>query len=313
VTYDGPYLPLWQIQPTISEFESPYNWDLMSILRTPGQGRTSAEVVLQDHKPLMTAPYLLGDTSNPEQYQLDQDEALWLSSYVPHLDIEEVMRPIFDFRFPILADAHDKIQWMDGTYSKDDHKVVAMLSISIYWSYMITDILPQGSVGILVVFESECTQTFTYEVNGPDAVYVGTGDHHDPKYDYLTIGSLVSDLRFFSNQHSTYSGLPLHDSFCPLYVSVHASAKMETAHTSNTPWIFALVTACVFLLTVSVFMVYNYVVEQRQKIVLKSAGMYSTNPNLLCYRLIPSCVHAFILLVVPQSPPMPSFRVFSQR
>jgi hypothetical protein len=253
----------------------------MSINELPGQERRAPQVVLQEHKPVMTDPYLLGDISNPELYQADQDEALWLSSYVPHLDIEEVMRPMLDFRFPILADAHNKIQWMDGTYKKEDHKVAAILSISIYWSYMISNILPKGSVGILVIFESACAKTFTYEVNGPDVTYLGIGEYHDAKYDYMTIGSYVSDLRFFSNQHSTYSGLPLEDSFCPLYVSVRASAKMEAAHTTNTPWIFALVTACVFILTVFSFMLYNYVVEQRQKIVLKSAGMCSTNPSLL--------------------------------
>jgi hypothetical protein len=274
VAYDGPYLPLWQIQPTISEsWDHPYNWDQMSVPRIPGQERRAAEVLMQEHKPLMTAPYLLADISHPEQYEEDQDEASWLSTYLPHLDIEEVMRPIFDFQYPIWADAHDKIHWMDGTYSREDHKVVAIFSLTIYWSYMISDILPEGSTGILVVFESECRQTFTYEVDGPEVVYLGAGEYHDPKYDHLTIGSLVSDLRLLSNQRSSYSGLPLEDSFCPMYVSVHPSDKMEAAHTTNTPWIFASVTACVFFLTALAFMLYNYVVEHRQKIVLKSAGM----------------------------------------
>jgi hypothetical protein len=35
------------------------------------------------------------------------------------------------------------------------------------------------------------------------------------------------------------------------------------------------VTACVFLFTVLAFILYNYVVEQRQKIVFKSAGTFS--------------------------------------
>jgi hypothetical protein len=280
VAYDGPYLPMWQTQPTISEFESPYNWDQMSVPYIPGQDRRASDVVIQEHKPVISAPYLLADISKPELYQQDQDEAFWLSSYLPHLDIEEVMRPMFDFQFPVLADAHDKIQWMDGKYTKEDHKVAAIFSISIYWSYMISDILPQGSSGILVVFESECAQTFTFEVNGPDVVYLGATEYDDPMYDYMTIGSLLSDLRFFSNQQSTYSGLPLEGSFCPLYVSVRASAKMEAVYRSNTPLVFSLVTACVFLLTVMTFMLYNYVVERRQKIVLKSAGMCTINPFL---------------------------------
>jgi hypothetical protein len=314
VAYDGPYLPMWQIQPTIAEIEGPYNWDLMSLPPIPGQEQTAAQLMMQEHKPIMTAPYLLADTSNPEQYQQDMNDALWLSSYVPQLDLEEVMRPIFDFQFPILADAYDKIQWMDGTYSAKDHKVVAILAISIYWSYMIRDILPQGSNGILVVFESSCTQNFTYEVNGPEVVYLGAGEYKDPQYDHMSIGSLVSDLRFYSNQPSTYSGLPLEDSYCPMYVSVRASAKMEAAQTTNKPWIFALVTACVFLFTVLTFMLYNYMVEQRQKIVLRSAGTCSTNLYwLFTFDLERHLFIYHFLLVIPQSLQMPLFRAFSQR
>jgi hypothetical protein len=257
VTDDGPYLPQWQTQPTISAFESPYNWDLLSLPLIARQERRPAEVVIQEHKPVMTVPYLLGDSSNPEQYQADQDE---------------VMRPMFDFQFPVLADAHEKIQWNDGTYSKDDHTVVAILSISTYWSSMISDILPQRSSGVMVVFESACTQSFTFEVNGPDVNYLGAGKNYNQKYDHMAIGSYVSELGF-SSDHSTYSGLPLEESYCPLYVSVRPSAKMEDAYTSNTPWIFAAVTFFVFFLTVLTFVLYNYVVEQRQNIVLKSAGM----------------------------------------
>jgi hypothetical protein len=47
VTYDGTYVPLWQIQPAISEFESPYNWDHTLFSPIPGQER-GIEVVICD-------------------------------------------------------------------------------------------------------------------------------------------------------------------------------------------------------------------------------------------------------------------------
>jgi hypothetical protein len=288
----------------------------MSSAPIPGQELTSAKVVMQEHKPVMSVPYLLADSSDPGRYQQDQIDALWMSNYLPQLSMEEVKQPIFDFHFPILADAYDKIQWMDGTYATEDHKVVAIFSIGIYWNYMIRDVLPQGSTGILVVFNSACTQSFTYEVNGPDVVYLGAEEYQDSKYDHMTIGSLVSDLRFFSNQMSTYSGLPLQDTFCPMYVSVHASAKMEAVYTSNTPWIFALVTACVFLLTVLAFIVYNYVVEQRQKVVLKSAGTccHTGSSYLRWFYFIATSDRPHFFFCCPtQSHRMPLFLVFSLR
>jgi hypothetical protein len=119
---------------------------------------------------------------------------------------------------------------------------------------MIRDILPHDSTGILVVFENECTQRFTYEGNGPGVVYLGAGEYSDPKYYHMTMGSWISDLRFYSNQPSTYSGLPLEDAYSPLYISVFASAKTEAGNPTNIPSTFALGTSCVFPLTVLAFM-----------------------------------------------------------
>jgi hypothetical protein len=65
VTFDGPYLPLWQIQPTISDFDSHNNWYLMSIPEIPGQ-----EAAIQAPKPVLFVPYLLADTSNPYFYEI---------------------------------------------------------------------------------------------------------------------------------------------------------------------------------------------------------------------------------------------------
>jgi hypothetical protein len=170
---------------------------------------------------------------------------------------------MFDFLFPVLADAHEKIHWVDATYSMEDHKVVASLSTSIYWSYMIRDILPKGSTGVLVAFESSCTRKFTYEVNWPGVVYLGAGEYSDSKYDNMTIGSWVSDLRFYSNNPSTYSDLPLEETYCPLYVTVRSSAKMEAVYTTNKLLIFALVTACVFLVTVLTFFITTWLSKDK--------------------------------------------------
>lgn len=137
-----------------------------------------------------------------------------------------------------------------------------------------------------MVFDNVCTQKFTYEVNGPSVVYLGTGDYHDPKYDHLTQGALVSDLRYFSIQESQYSGPPPDKEYCPMYVSVHASAKTEDIWITNTPWIFAVVTAIVFILTVLAFLLYTILVDRRQKIVLKSA----VTSNAIVSSLFPEAV-----------------------
>jgi hypothetical protein len=79
---------------------------------------------------------------------------------------------------------------------------VGVYSISIFWRDLINNILPHDSDGIVVVFENACNQTFTYEINGPEVHYLGPGDLHDEKYDYLGLVRLTqcSDRKSVSRE-----------------------------------------------------------------------------------------------------------------
>ena len=53
----------------------------------------------------------------------------------------------------------------------EDCTVVGIFSVIFYWRDMLKDILPPESDGIAAVIENACNQSFTYEVNGPDAKF----------------------------------------------------------------------------------------------------------------------------------------------
>jgi hypothetical protein len=150
VTYGGPYLPLWQIQPTIAELESPYNWDLMSVVSAAAVKQRANELVLQERKPVLTEPYFLNDPNDPDAYEHILDEANWLSQYLPNKTLEEIMQPMSDLFYPIFEKAHEKIEWVDQNFTKEDHKVVAFFSVSIFWKDTLANILPKGNDGIHV-------------------------------------------------------------------------------------------------------------------------------------------------------------------
>jgi hypothetical protein len=63
-----------------------------------------------------------------------------------------------------------------------NHTLHGIFTATIYWSDLLTGILPIGSKGINVIFENECNPTFTFQVDGPTAEYLGLDDIHDPKY-----------------------------------------------------------------------------------------------------------------------------------
>jgi hypothetical protein len=123
----------------------------MSVPPTFGQELRPIEVVLRNQRPMLSRAYLIAYPNDTALVEENRDEALWLSDYAPYLDsIEEVMQPISDLYYPIIIDAHKRIEWMDGTYRREDHTVGAFFSLSIYWKDMLLEILAEGSVGILV-------------------------------------------------------------------------------------------------------------------------------------------------------------------
>ena len=107
--------------------------------------------------------------------------------------------------YPII-DAVDSIQ-ID--VDKEQH-VVGVLTFILYWRELINNILPANSNGVIVVVENACDQVFTYQLNGPDTVYLGPGDQHDPKYDYLGRTSSLFELMDSSKvgRKSSYTGIP---------------------------------------------------------------------------------------------------------
>jgi hypothetical protein len=58
------------------------------------------------------------------------------------------------------------------------------------------DLLPEGVHGIIAVIKNNMNQSFTYEIIGPDAVYLGEGDLHEDVYDYMRVDV---DLALYSD------------------------------------------------------------------------------------------------------------------
>ena len=73
----------------------------------------------------------------------------------------------------------------DFSYDVDD--LVGFVVAILPWDSFFTNILHEGANGIYVVLHSTCGQHYTYMLNGPEAIFLGEGDLHDPHYDYLEV------------------------------------------------------------------------------------------------------------------------------
>jgi hypothetical protein len=75
-----------------------------------------------------------------------------------------------------------------------DAEVVGILAAVLPWDLFLSRLLPQGINGVYVVLENSCGQVVSYVINGQDAVYLGGGDLHQTRYDYLKETYIVSDV-----------------------------------------------------------------------------------------------------------------------
>jgi hypothetical protein len=143
------------------------------------------------------------------------------------------------------------------------------------------------------VFENECNPTFSFQVNGPDVDFLGRGDFHDHKYESMEISvSVISDLlricvkalflmyfqqawlldlSSFVQDGKSYTGIPVVNDTCPFHLRLFPSREMESDYKSSDPILFTVCAVLIFAFTSAVFLVYDRLVEKRQRMVMTTA------------------------------------------
>ncbi|CAB9514586.1 Receptor-type guanylate cyclase gcy [Seminavis robusta] len=187
----------------------------------------------------------------------------------PHADYQDDPHAVAFF--PIF----DKFSYYDDSDSDPEPpKVSGLFLVIVYWRTNFDDLLPPGAHGIFVILENTCDQVYTYRIDGTYSLFVGHGDLHDPKYSYLEAGTSIGNIINAQVLDDNKNG-------CHYSIRVYPSQDFEDDHRSNKPWIYVLVLASLFLFTSAVFLIYDHMVEQRQKIVLQSAQQSGKLVNTL--------------------------------
>lgn len=132
----------------------------------------------------------------------------------------------------------------------------------IYWRTYLSGLLPSGSNGIDVVLRNTCDQVYTYRVDGLEASFAGIGDLHQTQYDRLAGPVGV---------YGEYDALEGDELSCRYNVQAFASEEFEKIFITKNPWYFSITLGAVFVFTSAVFLLYDYAVEKRQRVVLRSA------------------------------------------
>jgi hypothetical protein len=151
----------------------------------------------------------------------------------------------------------------------DDQQLAGVLATNIYWKILLSHLLPSSSRGIICVVENSFNQTFAYRIDGAEATYLGQGDPHDPKYDDLELSENVNaylQMRA-TPQNRAYTTVPISDK-TQYKIRVYPSQDTEDQFVTNAPIIYTVVVICGFALASILFLLFSYVVERRQYIMI---------------------------------------------
>jgi hypothetical protein len=151
----------------------------------------------------------------------------------------------------------------------DSHGVeripVGIVNAVIHWISFFTDVLPENVHGVTLVLESSCTEPYTFTVDGPKVIPIGMGDLHDSSFDYLEQSASMSDFSSFSD--GSQLGLELETEECPYSVRVYPSKAFYDEYNTDAPIIITLSVAIIFVFTVFMFIIYDRLVEKRNRLV----------------------------------------------
>jgi CHASE domain len=215
---DGPFCPIWQISPVPANVQL-INYDSYAFPAT----RVSFEHIVATQKASLSPPV-------PEIRTYYNIEAKG--------PVSLLTQPVFNE--------------VDHGQARE---VVGFLTGYLAWQRIFENVLPDGLGGDIVVVIDSCGVQSTFQLNGPEAAFIGDGDLHDPKYDDME----VFDYFVGSDTKSTTS-----DNQCPHIVHVFPTSALEHTFVTSTPMNYAFVIVGIFTFAALVFIAYDCFVTNRQ-------------------------------------------------
>ena len=250
---DGPYLPLWQTSPLLQR-----RFVNENILTRPTDSQALYAQATMDLQQAVlggftVAPY--GDASHPHPTTA---ELATLQSIAEGKAVHYLGEPVTYFYLPIFDDEHIPGDGHTDDDDDDDEKppVAVLLSI-LHWRSYFRQALPDSIPSITVVLESTCAgdQTYTYEIQGPEAYIVGLGDFHDDKFDEWRKTAALGSQHL---KDGTVRGLNISQEVgCQYSIAIYPTQIFMDTFLTDTPLAITFAIAIVFLFTICMFLLYD--------------------------------------------------------
>ena len=130
---------------------------------------------------------------------------------------------------------------LDHTEVEDRDSVLGFIVAVLPWDAFLANLLPAQIKGITVVLHNTCGDHYTYILNGATPIYIGEGDLHESKFNYLGVETDFAPFleHEFSEKHE----------HCEYDFRIYPTSDFEDEYRSNAPWLYAIVVFLVFVFT----------------------------------------------------------------
>jgi class 3 adenylate cyclase len=248
----GPYFPIWQSSPVLP---APLDFVNYNFIKFPGYGQyfdRAAKTGQMQIGGLDTGP--AGNVSHPELTTFFYAN---LFSFEAGEYVDYTGEPMSSVYVPVVDSF------------KDDRKTVAVLFSVIKWGAYFENMLNPNAQPVQVVLENTCDGPFTYEIRGPNVEYIGKGNLANKKYEDMSQVVDLDDADFVAEE--TTIALTLNQDLCQYTLTVYPTVEMDEHYNDVFPLAITCTVAAVFIFTAVVFVLYDMMVERRQRMVLDTA------------------------------------------
>ncbi|CAB9502617.1 Receptor-type guanylate cyclase gcy [Seminavis robusta] len=259
---EGPWFPIWQSSPVLKAPRDLSNWN---VLHFPAYGNYLAFAA-------ETAQAVIGGMATSPPGDMNHNDLTtsffaYIASYTAGEPVEYAGDPFSSFYIPVF-----------DTFDEDRQLVAVILGV-LQWADYFIDVLPPNLPPVAVVIENTCEGAFSFEVSADEVTYLGPGDLHDERYQDMTQSSGFNSV---IKQGSLELGL--NQSLCEYTLHVYPTEEFHNEYKDHMPLFITLSVAAVFCFVVFLFLLYDRLVERRQKVVMTTA----TQQNAIVSSLFPS-------------------------
>ena len=183
--------------------------------------------------------------------------------------------------------------------------IVGSISIVFTWADMLHSVLPNYMKGLIVVLETRVLdadgkQMYTYKVSGDDVTLLGEGDQHESNFDdfentvYANVADNAKELQYVEN-------------LVMYKLRIYPSKEFQNQYLTLKPLIMTLVVMFIFVLTSTIFVMYDYLVYHRVNAIMQFAQrsgriVNSMFPITVQERLFSQTEHEIMVPISPVRP-----------